>query len=110
MREYRDQNGDIPLGRASDSHIVIDDPGISCRHCFIIQVGDELFLADRGGKHMTLVNGIQVIWAKVYRGDSMRTGVHHTRKVSILTKDSSGTVSAAHDGMKKLMTTSSAVK
>jgi pSer/pThr/pTyr-binding forkhead associated (FHA) protein len=37
VREYRLQNGDIRfIGRATDNHIVIDDPGVSRNHCFII--------------------------------------------------------------------------
>lgn len=106
VREYRLQNGDIRfIGRAPDNHIVIDDPGVSRNHCFIIQMEEELFLGDRGSKHMTLVNGKQVICAKLYHGDTIRIGVHHTLKISVITKDSSGTVSAIYNEQKKLMTT-----
>ena len=106
IREYRLQDGDIRfIGRAPENHIVIDDPGISRKHCFIIQMGDELLIGDRGSKHMTLVNGVQIICARLYHGDTVRIGVHHTLKVSIVTKDGSGTVSAVYDGTRKLMTT-----
>jgi pSer/pThr/pTyr-binding forkhead associated (FHA) protein len=104
--EYRLQDGDIRfIGRAPDNHIVIEDPGVSRNHCFIIQMDNELLLGDRGSKHMTLVNGMQVICAKLYHGDSIRIGVHHTLKVSVIAKDGSGTVSAVYDQQKKLMTT-----
>ena len=107
VREYRLQDGDIRfIGRAPDNHIVIDDPGVSRNHCFIIQIADELLLGDRGSKHMTLVNGMQVICAKLYHGDTIRVGVHHTLKVSIMSKNNNGTVSAVHDQQQKLMTTS----
>ena len=106
VRAYRLQDGDIRfIGRAPDNHIMIDDPGVSRNHCFIIQIEDELLLGDRGSKHMTLVNGNQVICAKLYHGDTVRIGVHHTLKVSVIKKDSSGTVSAIYDQQKKLMTT-----
>lgn len=106
VREYRLQGGDIRfIGRAPDNHIVIHDPGVSRNHCFIIQMEEELFIGDRGSKHMTLVNGMQVICAKLYHGDTIKIGVHHTLKISVITKDSSGTVSAVYDRQKKLMTT-----
>ena len=106
VKEYRLQDGDIRfIGRAPDNHIVIDDPGVSRNHCFIIQIADELLLGDRGSKHMTLVNGMQVICAKLYHGDTIRVGVHHTLKVAIISKNSGGTVSAVYDREKKLMTT-----
>ena len=106
IREYRLQDGDIRfIGRAPENHIVIDDPGISRKHCFIIQMGNELLIGDRGSKHMTLVNGVQIICAKLYHGDSIRIGMHHTLTVSIVTKDSRGTVSAVYDGVRNLMTT-----
>ena len=54
---------------------------------------------------MTLVNGKQVICAKLYHGDTIRIGVHHTLKISVITKDSRGTVSAVCNEKKKLMTT-----
>jgi pSer/pThr/pTyr-binding forkhead associated (FHA) protein len=106
VREYRLQDGDIRfIGRAPDNHIVIDDPGVSRNHCFIILMENDLLLGDRGSKHMTLVNGMQVICAKLYHGDTSRIGVHHTLKVSVIAKDNSGTVSAVYDQQKKLMTT-----
>ncbi len=106
VREYRLRNGDIRfIGRAQDNHIVIDDPGISRNHCFIIQIGDELYVGDRGSKHMTLVNGIQVICAKLNHRDVLRIGVNHTLKVSIGSKDSLGTISGTFDKQRRLMTT-----
>ena len=106
VREYRLQDGDIRfIGRAPENHIVIDDPGVSRHHCFIIQMGDDLLLGDRGSKHMTLVNGMEVLCAKLYHGDTIRVGVHHTLKISILTKDSRVAASAVSEQQKKLMTT-----
>ncbi len=106
IREYRLQDGDIRfIGRAPDNHIVIDDPGVSRNHSFMIQIGDELFVGDKGSKHKTLVNRIPVICAKLNHGDVLRIGVNHALKVSIITKDSSGTISSVYDRNRKLMTT-----
>jgi pSer/pThr/pTyr-binding forkhead associated (FHA) protein len=98
VREYRFQDGDTRLiGRAPENHIVIDDPGVSRNHSFIIQIGDELFVGDRASKHDTVVNGIGVICAKLNHGDILRIGVNHVLKVSIIKKDSRGTISAVYD-------------
>jgi len=106
VREYRLQDGDVRfIGRAPDNHIVIDDPGVSRNHSFIIQIGDELFIGDRASKHSTLVNRIKVICAKLKHGDVVRIGVDHTLKASIIAKDNSGTISAVYDQKRKLMTT-----
>ena len=106
VREYRFQDGDTRLiGRAPENHIVIDDLGVSRNHSFIIQIGDELFVGDRASKHNTVVNGIGVICAKLNHGDSVRIGVNHVLKVSVIKKDSSGTISAVYDLERKLMTT-----
>jgi len=106
VKEYRLRDGDIRfIGLAQDNHIVIDDPGVSRNHCFMIQIGDELFVGDRGSKHMTLLNGIQVICAKLNHRDVLRIGVNHTLKVSIVTEDSHGTISAVYDKQRQLMTT-----
>ena len=106
IKEYRIQDGDIRfIGRAQDNHIVIDDPGVSRNHSFIIQIEDELFVGDRASKHNTLVDGAAVICSKLNHGDTIRIGVNHVLKVSIITKDSSGTISSVYDRNKKLLTT-----
>jgi hypothetical protein len=51
------------------------------------------------------VNGIGVICSKLNHGDIVRIGVNHLLKVSIIKKDSSGTISAVYDRKRKLMTT-----
>jgi pSer/pThr/pTyr-binding forkhead associated (FHA) protein len=109
VKEYRLQDGDTRfIGRAPDNHIVIDDPGVSRNHCFVTQIEQKLFLGDRGSKHSTAVNGIQVICAILNPGDVVRIGVNHSLKVFIFTKDSGGTISAVYrlkNRLKNLMTT-----
>ena len=106
VREYIFQDGDTRLiGRAPENHIVIDDPGISRNHACLEQLGDQLFICDRGSKHGTLVNNVQVICANLKHDDVVSIGVNHSLKASIITKDSSGTISAIYDRKRKLMTT-----
>lgn len=106
MREYRFQDGDTRLiGRAPENHIVIEDPGVSRNHACLTQLGDKLFICDEGSKHGTLVNNVKVICANLKHGDVVSIGVNHSLKASIITKDSSGTISAVYDRKRKLMTT-----
>lgn len=89
VEEYRLRDGDIRfIGRAPDNHILIDDPTVSHSHCFIIQIDEELFIGDRGGKFLTLVDGIQVICTKLNPGDVVRIGVNYALKVLTTTKGS----------------------
>lgn len=89
VEEYRLRDGDIRfIGRAPDNHILIDDPTVSHNHCFIIQIDEELFIGDRGGKFLTLVDGIQVICTKLNPGDVVRIGVNYALKVLTTTKGS----------------------
>ena len=106
IREYRLQDGDTRfIGRAEESHIVIDDLNVSRNHACITQMGEQLFIWDKRSKHGTFVNGIQVICAKLKHGDLVRIGVNHSLKASIVTKGSTGTISAVYDRKRKLMTT-----
>ena len=106
IREYRFQDGDTRLiGRAHENHIVIEDSGISRNHAYLTQLGDQLFLCDKGSKHGTLVNNVKVICANLEHGDVVSIGMNHSLKASIITKENSGTISAVYDRKRKLMTT-----
>ena len=106
IREYRFQDGDIRfIGRAPENHIMIEDPEVSRNHACIMQLGDQLFIWDKGSKHGTLVNNVKVICANLKHGDVVSIGVNHSLKASIVTNDSSGTISAVYDRKRKLMTT-----
>ena len=89
VEEHRLRDGDVRfIGRAPDNHIVIDDPGVSHNHCFVIQIDEELFIGDRGSKLLTLVDGIQVICTKLNPGDVVRIGLNYALKVFTTTKGS----------------------
>jgi pSer/pThr/pTyr-binding forkhead associated (FHA) protein len=106
IREYRFLDGDTRLiGRAPENHIVIEDPGVSRNHASLAQLGDKLFICDEGSKHGTFVNNVKIICANLNHGDVVSIGVNHSLKASIITKDSSGTISAVYDRKRKLMTT-----
>ena len=106
IKEYLLQDGDSRfIGRAPENHIVIDDSGVSRNHACINQLGDQLFIWDKGSKHGTLVNGVPVICANLKHGDLVSIGVNPTLKASITTKNREGTVSALFDRGRNLMTT-----
>ena len=106
IREYRLQDGDTRfIGRAEESHIVIDDLNVSRNHACITQIGDQLFIWDRGSKHGTLVNGLAVICANLTHGDVISIGVNHTLQAYISTKDREGTISAIYNRRRNMMTT-----
>ena len=106
IREYRFRAGDERfIGRDPENHIVIDDSGVSRNHACIVQMGDELFIWDRGSKHGILVNGVSVICANLKHGDLVSIGVNHTLRASITTKNREGTISAFFDRGRNLMTT-----
>ncbi|UCG14722.1 MAG: FHA domain-containing protein [Deltaproteobacteria bacterium] len=106
VREYAFQNGDVRfIGRAPENHIVIEEPDISRLHAGIAQIQDELFIWDEGSTHGTVVNGDQVICARLKDGDIVSIGVQHTLKASISTRERDATVTAAYDRRRNLMTT-----
>ncbi len=106
VKEYRLQDGDTRfVGRAPENQIVIDDLGVSRNHACINQIGDQLFIWDRGSKHGTLVNGVTVICANLKHGDVISIGVNHTLQASISAKHTEGTISAVYNRRRNMMTT-----
>jgi ABC-type multidrug transport system ATPase subunit/pSer/pThr/pTyr-binding forkhead associated (FHA) protein len=51
------QANGVSIGRTSDNQIVVPHPQVSSKHAAIVQVGDELFLEDRGSANGTFVRG-----------------------------------------------------
>ena len=106
VKEYRLQDGDTrSVGRAPENQIVIDDLGVSRNHASITQIGDQLFIWDRGSKHGTLVNGVAVICANLTHGDVISIGVNHKLQAYISTKHKEGTISAVYNRRRNMMTT-----
>ena len=98
IREYRLQDGNIHfIGRAPENHIVIDDSRVSRDHACIKQLGDQLFIWDRGSKHGTFVEEVEVICANLKHGDVVSIGINHTLRASITTQNKEGTISASFD-------------
>ena len=106
IREYNINEGDVRyIGRALAAHINIDQPDVSRRHACIKQLNNELFIWDEGSKHGTMVNGLQVICAKLNHGDVVLIGSNHKLKASIVAAEKEGTLSGVYDKGRNLMTT-----
>jgi predicted component of type VI protein secretion system len=76
-------NGRMVIGRASGSHVVIDDKSVSRIHAWVGRVGHTYFIADGGSRTGTMVNGRPVEGRRTLRdGDEILIGpariVFHT--------------------------------
>jgi diguanylate cyclase (GGDEF)-like protein len=69
-----DPNEDMVIGRSSKADLVIEDHGVSRRHCRLRQQGLALVLEDLGSRNGTLVNGKRVQTVKLRRGDRIQIG------------------------------------
>ncbi len=106
IREYILEQEDIRIiGRDPEAHIIIDEPDVSRKHACIGHLGNELFVWDEGSKHGTVVNGVQIICAKLKHDDVISIGVNHNLKASVVTESRSGTISGVYDYQRNLMTT-----
>jgi pSer/pThr/pTyr-binding forkhead associated (FHA) protein len=50
----------LSMGRAEDNDLVVDDPAVSERHCFIKQREDHLVVGDLGSTNGTLINAERI--------------------------------------------------
>ena len=64
----------IPIGRAPDNLILIDDPSVSSRHAELRQSGDDWHLRDVGSTNGTQVNGVAITETRLRAGDRIRFG------------------------------------
>src|SRR5436190_23824555 len=62
------------LGRAPDVDFVLEDVGISRRHCRVRPEGAGFVVEDLGSRNGTLVNGNRVQLHALVDGDVLRTG------------------------------------
>lgn len=68
-------NGRMVIGRASGSHVVIDDKSVSRIHAWVGRVGHTYFIADGGSRTGTMVNGRPVEGRRTLRdGDEILIG------------------------------------
>ena len=65
---------EITLGRATDSHVVLDHPSVSRRHARILATGGGHLLEDLGSSTGTTVNGVPVRQHWLVPGDLVTLG------------------------------------
>ena len=66
--------GNVLIGRDPDVQLVLPDPGVSFRHAFLEDRGDEFVLVDLGSTNGTFVNGQRAAETPVAHGDKLRFG------------------------------------
>jgi pSer/pThr/pTyr-binding forkhead associated (FHA) protein len=103
VREHHLQDGDVrSIGRDATNHIAIEDPHVSRNHAGISRSGDRLFIWDKGSRHGTFINGLQVICGELGDGDLVSIGADYSLVVTISVtqkKDSSTAVCDARQGL-----------
>src|SRR5436190_23349734 len=63
------------IGRSSQNHLVLEDPGVSRSHARIARFPEGFFLLDAGGKNGTFVNERRIATPTLLRaGDIVRIG------------------------------------
>jgi hypothetical protein len=73
-RKY-DLKGTTNIGRASDNHIVLDDPTVSRHHAWIRAEGERFLVFDIGSGNGTFVNDVQIEEPHgLQNGDNVRFG------------------------------------
>ena len=82
--DYTLQDGDVlTFGRSADNDIVISDEVVSFYQAYIVRLGDDAVLWDRGDGNGTIVNGAKVDSAYLRNGDIITIGDHYILKTSI---------------------------
>lgn len=71
---YSFDSSRVNIGRGSDCHVVLDNPGISRIHAIIEREGDNLQITDLDSGNGTFVNGNSVKKASLRSGDTVRVG------------------------------------
>jgi pSer/pThr/pTyr-binding forkhead associated (FHA) protein len=103
VREHHLHDGEVrSIGRDPANHIAIEDPHVSRNHAGISRTGDRLFIWDKGSKHGTFINGLQVICGELRDGDLISIGADYSVVVTISvpqSKESSTAICDARQGL-----------
>lgn len=70
------QGDEAAVGRARECQVVIDNLGVSRRHCRILKNGEAYVLEDLGSQNGTFVNGERVAKKDLKHGDRIGIGKH----------------------------------
>lgn len=79
---FRLDRSTMVLGRAEDADVIIEDQGISRRHCQLVIEGDEVHLEDLGSTNGTWINYDRIDRVKLRSGDRIRIGQRTVLKFS----------------------------
>ena len=66
----------ISIGRAADSHIVIDNPAVSARHARVYREGNQFVLEDLNSTNGTFVNDRPIARHTLVEGDAIVVAKH----------------------------------
>lgn len=76
--------GELVMGRATDTHLQVEDDGISRKHCKISMAPNGAYqLVDLGSTNGTFLNGIKVNVATLQDGDKIQIGASTVLKFSL---------------------------
>ena len=67
----------VSIGRAADSHIVIDNPAVSARHARVYREGNQYVLEDLNSTNGTFVNDKPIARHTLVEGDVVVGGQAH---------------------------------
>jgi transcriptional regulator with GAF, ATPase, and Fis domain len=81
-------DGQISIGRESSNGFCLSDPGVSRRHCTILQVDQRYDLNDLDSHNGTFLNGVPVKHQAISHGDKIRVG--SSELVFLETEDEDG--------------------
>jgi len=74
IREFVFSQSRVTIGRDPQSHIVLDNPGISRCHAELLREEDGFYIQDQGSANGTFLNDVPVTRALVRDGDRLRIG------------------------------------
>ena len=66
--------GELTIGRSTACTVVVDDDGVSRRHCRLVNESDRLTVIDLGTLNSTFVNGARVERGELSDGDVLMIG------------------------------------
>ncbi len=89
------KQGDMLIGRQSDSDVLIDNLAVSGRHANIFTVGEDSFIQDLNSTNGTFINGRRVPKAHLRSGDLIGIGKHtlvYVNELDAVSRDVAKTV------------------
>ncbi len=86
------------IGRGRDSHVVLDDAGISRRHARIMRTSGKYVLEDLGSANGVFVNGRKATRAEIATGDRVRIGPAFVLRFRLIAADEEALARKLYEG------------